>query len=177
MARPSSVKQLPPEIRDVIHGLRDAGRTIDEILEKLRELEVDVSRSALGRYTKEIDAVAGEIRQSRIIAEAVVKEFGQDTDGRTARANIELAHALVQRMMAKQVGPEAEQLDAKEMMFLGSTIANLERALKTNQDAILQIRREMAKQAAAAAETVGKAQGLTADTIDAIKRQILGVGQ
>ena len=70
MARNSSIDRLPAAIREKIGQLRQAGKTIDEILEKLKELDVDVSRSALGRHCKQLEEVSKSIRQSRIVAEA-----------------------------------------------------------------------------------------------------------
>ena len=57
MARPSTIQRLPTEVRELIAELREEGRTIDEVLEKLRELRLDVSRSALGRHVKQLDAI------------------------------------------------------------------------------------------------------------------------
>lgn len=132
MGRSSTVKRLPEEVRDVINALRNAGRTIDEILEKLRELDVNVSRSALGRYTAEIDAIAADIRQTRIVSDAIMERFGDRTDNKTARLNLELMHGLVQRLIQESRKPDAIPLDPKELMFLGTTIDKLIKAQKTN---------------------------------------------
>ena len=63
MPRPSSISRLPAEIRDKIGALRAEGRTIDEIVAKLEELNVDVSRSALGRHCKRLESVQANIRR------------------------------------------------------------------------------------------------------------------
>ena len=64
MARPSSISRLPPEIREAIGALRQDGRTIDEILAKLRELApaAEVSRSALGRHVQVLDRIGEQLR-------------------------------------------------------------------------------------------------------------------
>jgi len=67
MARPSSIERLPAELRELIGHLRERGRTIDEILAKLAELDVDVSRSALGRHVQHLDA-AGDVGLARELA-------------------------------------------------------------------------------------------------------------
>lgn len=89
MARPSIVDRLPLETRMVIKQMRAAGGTIDEIATKLRELGVDLSRSALGRHVKrmgeicpigvaqELEAVRGSVdRLSANVAE-LRRELGE----------------------------------------------------------------------------------------------------
>ena len=52
------MKRLPEKVREEIGRLREKGRTLDEILAYLKTLGAEVSRSALGRYTKNVDAIA-----------------------------------------------------------------------------------------------------------------------
>jgi hypothetical protein len=174
MPRPSSIKRLPPEVQETIGRLRDQGRTLDEILGHLRQLEVDVSRSALGRHVKQLDAIGEELRRSRTIAEAMVARFGDAPESRTARLNIELAHTLLLKLMVSEDG-EPVKLDAKEAMFVSSAISSLTTAAKKDADGILQARREEAKKAAAAAESAAKDAGLSDTVVDEIKRRILGL--
>lgn len=179
VARPSTIRRLPSEVRDLINALREQGRTLDEILTKLRELQVPgaetISRSALGRYTKEIDAAASEIRRSRAIAEALVKQYGEAPEGRTARLNIELMHGLVLRQLLGGEDGEPVALDAREAMFLGSALQKLAAAAKTDLEAAMRIRREMAAKAAEAVEQEAKARGLSRETVEAIKARVMGV--
>ncbi len=95
MVRASSIRRLDPRIVSEINGLFERGRTLNEILAKLRELGVsDVSRSALGRYKQSYDEVIASVRESRQVAEVLVKEFGKDSDPKAMRANIEMMQAL-----------------------------------------------------------------------------------
>ena len=57
MARTTKIKRLPKEIRDEIGRLRENGRTLQEIMAKLRELDVDVSQTTLWRHVKQLDAI------------------------------------------------------------------------------------------------------------------------
>ncbi len=68
MARPSSVDQLPDDIRAEIGRLRMQGVTIDGILVHLRQLHgaTQVSRSALGRHIKGIEKLGERIRRAAI---------------------------------------------------------------------------------------------------------------
>jgi hypothetical protein len=65
-------------------------------------------------------------------------------------------------------------LDGKEAALLARAIRDLTSAEKTAGDTA-RLRRLIARQAAAAAETAARAQGLSADTVQAIRAEILGV--
>lgn len=69
MGRHSSIRRLPPEIREIISDLRASGRTVDGILDKARELQVNVTRTALGHHVKQLDAISAELRRSRMVAD------------------------------------------------------------------------------------------------------------
>lgn len=181
MARPSTISQLPEKVRAKITVLRDQGRTIDDIMVHLEKLDVEVSRSALGRHLKKQQLVAERIRRSRQLAEAVGREFGDDDTSKVARTNIELLHSLLMKVM---IGDEDDVdgeviLDTKEAMFAATAIEKLSKASKLDIDRELKVREEerrFAKEkAAAAAVKVAKKAGLTADTVNKIKSEILGV--
>lgn len=176
---PSSIDKLPTEVRELIGRLRDSGRTIDEIMEKLAELDVDVSRSALGRHVKGLAEVGEQLRRSREIATALVGRFGEDADNRVGRLNIELMHGIVMQMLTGSPGETGEAgpvtFDPEETMFLARSLQSLASAQKIDTDRLLKVRVETAKEAAKAVETVGKAKGLTKETMDAIKHAVLGI--
>ena len=160
MARKSSIDRLPREVRDLIRDLRQSGWTIDEILDKLRELDLDdeVSRSALGRHTLEIDRLTETLRASRGIAETVMERLEDSDDGRVARLNIELMHSIMTKSLLAEDGTPA-QFDAKELMFLSSTLQKLSAAAKTDQDREIRLRRELQAKVAAAVDRVAEEAG------------------
>lgn len=178
MARQSSIRRLPAEVRELIADLRERGRTIDEVLDKLRELDVEVSRSALGRHVKQLDAIGAEIRRSRSIAEALVKRYGDAPESRTARLNIELMHAFINKLMISEDG-EIVSLDAKEAMFVATALQKLAQASKQDVDREALLRQQFAKQIDAAieeAEAAGE-KGLSKERLAQMRRDFLGVGK
>jgi len=178
MARPSTIQRLPAEVRDLIGELREQGRTIDEILSKLRELDVDVSRSALGRHVKQIDAIGSEIRRSRAVAESLVRQYGEAPESRTARLNIELMQGLVTRLMFAEDG-EVIQFEPKDAMMLATALQKLAQAAKQDADREVLIRKEFAKkldEAIAAAVEAGE-RGLSPERLAELRRGFLGVGR
>lgn len=192
MARPSSISRQPVEVRELIGRLRDQGRTIDEILAKLGELRrsadgasagVDVSRSALGRHVKQLDAIGEEIRRSRTIAEAMVQRFGDAPESKTARLNIELMHSLLMKLMVGEDG-ESVTLEAQDAYFAATALQRLGMASKAAVDTEVKIREKFkaeveAKAKAAVAETNAelKKAGISAETIKRIETEILGIAR
>lgn len=176
MARTNKIKRLPKKIRDLISRLREDGATIDEILAKLRELDVKVARSTLGEHLKRIDQIGELIHKTRASAEAVVSQLEDAPEGRVARLNIELAHALLLKLMMGEDGVPVT-LDPRETMFAATAIEKLTKAEKLDAERILKLRQEFAKKAADAVDKVVAARGLTAETVQEIKAQILGLGR
>jgi len=187
-SRASSITKLPETIREKIALLRDQGRTLNEIMAALNDLDVDVSRSALGRYTKKMDQVAEDLRRSRELALAVSRQFGDQETSLVARTNMEILHSLLMKLMigavagsaTKKDGDKNVEIEAREAMFLSTALEKLTRAGKVDFEGQLLAAREKERGAAlrsAAEKAVDEArkQGLSAPTIAAIKARILGV--
>lgn len=180
MARPSSIDQLPRDVRELIGQLRMNGVTIDSILDKLKELDVDVSRSALARHTQKIDAIAERVRESRAAADAIMDRLGASTDNRQARLNIELMHASLMSLLAgEDEDGDDVVLSAQDAMFLGRALKDLASASKLDQDREIRLRDEIARQervkAAEKAENVARSNGMDAKQVAFLRAQILGV--
>jgi Protein of unknown function (DUF3486) len=183
MPKASNIRRLPPEIRELIGKLRDQGSTIDEIKTKLGELNVKVSRSALGRWTKHFDSVAENIQRSRTVAEAIVSKLGDKPASRVARLNIELMHSVIMKLLVSEDGKQAS-FDAQEAMFLSQGLQRLAQAAKQDAEMEVKIRdavkaemADKAKAAATAATGEMKRGGLSAETIKRIETEILGIAR
>ncbi|MCK5296461.1 MAG: DUF3486 family protein [Alphaproteobacteria bacterium] len=178
MGRSSSIKRQSQEIREKIGRLRNNGCTIDEILAKLKELEVPVSRSALGRHVKHLDEVLENMRESRIVAEAVVKNFGEESEDKTAQANIQMMHSLVMKLITGKAAGETV-LDAKEVMFLSSSLQKLTSASKSDVDREIKLRerieKEIREKASKAIAKTAKQAGLSKEMVEQFKNDVFGV--
>lgn len=160
MPRQSTIKRLPPAIRDRIGALLDQGRTLDEILTHLESMDVQVSRSALGRYKQHIDKVSERIRRSREVAEAIVRNQGDAPESKTARLNIELLHGVILDMIS-QLPDGAETPDERDAqsvlltlsprgaMEMAKAMDHLARASKQDADLIAKLREEARAEAKA----------------------------
>ena len=141
MGRRSSIQRLDPKIVAEINSLLERGRTLDEILSALRNIGVsEVSRSALGRYKQSYDEIIASVRESRQVAEVLVKEFGTDTEPKAMRANIEMLQALVSRL-GREI-TRGETLDVKQIAILSGALESLGRASKADVEMMTKIREE-----------------------------------
>lgn len=173
--RRSKVDDLPAPLREELHRLIREGFTLDEMLAHLRNLtEGPVpSRSSLGRYAKNFEVLAERVRRSQEIADRMVAEVGpQIADGKGFQVLTHGFQSLVFDFMSAL--PEGETLDPKNLSFLAGAIKDITSARKADTDLALKIRQEAAKQAAAKVDEVGKARGLTAETIKQMREAVLG---
>lgn len=190
MAKLSTIDALPEEVRLEIGRLRQNGRTIDEILAHLRQLDgiAPVSRSALGRHLQNMAKVGERLRRSRQVAEALVKELGDAPESMAARTNIELLHTAVLDlfMKAEDGSPELDvggsaalNGNPQGVMFLAKALDHLTRASRSNEDFIaraeLRATERAKREAATAVEAVARERGISAETLQAIKAGIFGV--
>lgn len=173
MARPSTIDRLDPAIRDGIGRLRERGRTIDEILEHLKLLEVDVSRSALGRHVQKIGAVGERMRRSRAVAEALVQKFGEERDDRLVRLNIELMHGKVMEVLTAEEEGEPVPLAPVEMMQVGRTIQSLASASSTDDRRNLLLAKEFDRKTTAVVQSAmrdAEAKGEPLSGVEVLRR-------
>lgn len=177
MPRQSTIKRLPMKVRDRIGQLLDQGRTLDEIMDHLAAMEVEVSRSALGRYKQHIDKVSERIRRSREVAEALVRNFGEAPESKTARLNIELMHGVIQDILSQ--APEGEDnegvtltLDPKDAMMLAKGLDHLASASKKDADLLDKLKEQARKEAAEAVDAVAEKQGLSQEARAAIRAEL-----
>lgn len=189
MPRKSTIKRLPPGVRERIGVLLGQGRTLDEILKALAALDVDVSRSALHRYKQSIDKVRERIDRSRAVAEALVQRLGDAPESKTARMNVELMHSVILDIVSNAEAGGAEgdaeggsddnsPLNPMGAMLLAKALDHLTKASRTDADLIARIREEATKVATKKAATtvsdVGRAAGVPGDVIDQMMQAVLG---
>lgn len=180
----SSVAKLPREFRDEINRKREAGFTLDQIMEHLRGLGVEVSRSALGRYTKKQASFREAIIRSQHIAEAIGRNIGDNKTSQVAQANVDLLHSLLLKFMVITEGDDPDdtenKVSSKDLMQLATAVERLAKASKTDfeqrlKEAVELERRQTKEQAAEVAAASARKSGLSADTVNSIKRDILGM--
>lgn len=184
--RPSKIDRLGPNVRDLVGRLREQGRTLDEIMAKLGELDIAAdslpSRAGLHKHLQRAEAVAEKLRRSRTVAEVVVRKLGESEPDKVTRLNIELMHQALFDMMNPEDG-EPITLDPMQIMLLSKAMDHLGKASKDDvartvaieKRATEKARAATLKEAAAAIDKVSTVKGLTAELKDAFRRELFGI--
>lgn len=143
MARPKKVDRLEPGIKRALADLREAGRTIDEIVTHLKSLGVEhVSRSAVGRWTQDLDAVAADMRASREFGNALASRLGDASDSTIGRLNIEMCQSAIFKLQRMAQSADAV-LEPRDAAFLTKAIKDLIGAEKMVIDLRSAVRKEL----------------------------------
>ncbi|WP_165184741.1 phage protein Gp27 family protein [Caulobacter soli] len=183
---PSSIDRLPDEIQELIASKRRGGATIDQIMEHLDLLNVDVSRSAVGRHVKTLAEIGEDLRRTEALSRFIVEKFGDEPDERVARASMRILQGVLMNLMVDRptdeeglpigVGvDEANKLALSLQRVMSAQRMDTERQIKIRAMAKAEALEEAAKAVDQAARKM--AGGMTKDTIAAIKSEILGVGR
>lgn len=177
MAKRSSIEKLDPAIVAQVHDAIKRGCTIDQIVGQVRALGAPVSRSAVGRYTKDFAELAKQQRDMRAVAEAFGKEFGEDD--RQGRMMVQLLTSVITRAIMPIAQDDDIDLGGKEMHFLARAVKDTMSAAKLDVDTVKAVRAqaEIDARRAAASDAVeaGRAAGATEETLDVIRKKILGL--
>lgn len=176
MGARSSIKKLPPGVKaELDRLLRDDRLTHRQIVEHMRGLGASVSKSAVGRYAQGYTDFLSDIRFAREALEHAGTDLADLPTLDKGRLLAESLQALIIRARM-QLG-EGTELDIEEVSLLARAVKDVAGALKTSVDTDLKVR-EKTKLLASAADAAAKAateRGLSSDTVDAIREQILGV--
>lgn len=180
--RPSSIDRMPEEVRDWIGRLREQGRTLDEIIAKLRELDLEAlpSRSALHRHLAKAEAIAERLRKSRTVADVIVRRLGEAEPDKSTRLNIELMHQAVFDMLsADREDGEPVTLDPMQVMLIAKALDHLGKASKDDVARTVAIEKRAAEkartQAVTAMTAVAKKAGLSAERVEELRDEFLNL--
>ena len=193
MGRSSSVKRLPPEVRERLDGwIRDesvtqteAAALVNELLAELYPGHPPVSRRVVSRYDLQMRENMDRVRRSRELAKTWIGKLGSQPGGDVGFLVIETLKTLSleasQALMHGSGEIDAEALSGviDQLNKLALAAQRLERSAAESERRDRQVREAERKRASEqAAERAGKAaseQGLSAETAAAIQRKILGV--
>ncbi len=177
MAGRSRIERLDPRIRAEVDNAIKRGVTIDAIVELLQGMGITIARSSVGLYTKKYAELARQQRDMRAVAEAFGQEFGS-ADDRQSRMMVQLLTSVITRAVMPMVsgGDELDGLvDAKELHFLARAVKDTMSAAKLDVERERMVRDEERKKAAEAGAEAARKGGATAETIEMVKRSILGL--
>ncbi|WP_320152547.1 DUF3486 family protein [uncultured Tolumonas sp.] len=182
--RANKVDLLPENIRSQLHEmLRDKRNNQQDIREAINALidehnlpdDLKLSRSGLNRYATKIEAVGTHLRDMREMTTALTAQLGDKPQGETTKIILELARSQLFKAMMKQAeDPEAEvDIDMLKNAMLAAQ--RLESTAMASHKREKEIRQAFAEEVAAKAEQIVTQAGLTRETAEHIRREILGI--
>lgn len=189
MGRKSSIARLQPEVRAHIEAqLAQGSCTLDELIADLQARWPShdrPSRSAVHRYGQKLERRLSAIRASTEAAKLIQAQAGDDQDARsealTALVQTELFEAILALQEAADVelpeGASADEIASARVDLLSKAARNIA-TLTRSSVALKKYQAEVRAKAQAAADTVDKLTkkgGLTAETAEQIRREILGI--
>lgn len=184
----SSLERLPPEceglIADAATALAERKQTQLEIYqafvagcealmkEHRGELEFTIpSFSSFNRYSMRQSRLSRRLQETNSIVAALSQTFDAKASDDLTIITAETIKALVLHML----GDAADGIAPLAAMQLATAFKQATQAQNISTDRRRKLDADFAKQVDAAVSTVAKAKGMTAETAEAIKAQILGV--
>ena len=189
MPRPSSIDLLPTDARDALNAwLRDPSITQTEATERLHALLDDIgweqdkpkpSRHSVNRYSQRMEEVGERLRQSRQVAEMWIAKLGAQPQGQVGHLVNEilrtLAFDLSMTMQQGEIDKDSAPEVAKMLKNMAIAMERLEKAASENVKREQEIKQQARAEAAEVAEKVAKQGGLSTDSVQELRRAILGV--
>lgn len=195
--QPSTVDLLPAGVRKQLQAMLDNPRItqlqaverVNAVLTSLRAAgdpealdpacPPQVSKSAVNRYDLQMRGVGERLRQSREVADRWINTLGAAPQGQVGNLINEILRTLsFDVTLYMQEGTlDAETAPAVVGMLkdLALTTQRLEQASAINVKREAEIRKQATEAAASVAEKTLVNQGMSRDSIDTIKREILGI--
>jgi len=179
----SSVDKLPKKLRAILTGmLADPACTQTQIVEAVNSAagEKVLSNSGVNRYAQKMKRFTEKNRQAREVAEAYLERCGADSRNKMGKVISEqIRLAVYDLMLGIDEIKESPEIDATALtdilLKVSKSLREIEQAEKLNAERTATIRKDALAEAAQAVEATAKSDGLSADTIDKIKKQILGL--
>jgi uncharacterized protein YerC len=179
MPRANSIKKLPEEQRRFIEKLLRSERyTLDEILDQVRTrfpAGSAPSRSALGRYSQQVDELARRMRDIQAASSVLVSELGEDPHDKAGQMLVEAVTTLATRASLDALGQDKE-ISVKQVGELARGARAVLQARKMSLAERQEIARIAREQAAEEAASEAREGGVSEATIARIRDRVLRGG-
>lgn len=179
MARESSIDLLSAEDKTWLdRRFMDQGFCgYEEIANILQERGYNVSKSSVHRYGQKVEQKLAAVQASTQAAMMIADAAPDDSDMRSSAVlslvQTELFNALI--ALQESENPDADPADRIMLMAkAGKGIAEIAKA-SVNQKKWQSEVNERVQQAAKAVEKIVKKGGMSKDTVDEVKKEILGI--
>lgn len=172
MGKTSSIKRLPPELRDAIDKALQRHVSYDEIVGMVNDLGGNVSRSAIGRYAKNYRDLVEQMRQMSGLL-PMVSDVSAEQEVEESRLLSQLMRTFATKTLVEAAADEGA-VDGKDFNY---KMSGAEKAAKVAAS-MFDLRKrleDMKQRCAAAAEDAGQRAGASPETIALIKAELLGL--
>lgn len=178
MPRPSTIDQLPDEVRSAIATHLNQFESLNDILDALKDdFGVEVSRSALGRYAQRHRKNFERLKEVREASRQLALDLGEREGDQTFELMTEMLSNILYQFVSGQMSGEDEDaaLNTGDFMKLAITLKTLAEAKIKDVNYRREIRQDVARQAAEAGGKAMREAGLSDALAEQIKNRILGV--
>ncbi|MDD1534603.1 MULTISPECIES: DUF3486 family protein [unclassified Bradyrhizobium] len=135
----------------------------------------EISRSAFNRTAMRVALLGRRLEETREIAAIIAPKLDEAGDNSITLMVAETIKTLISEMLGNAGELTADGATAEMLMMTSRALKHAEEAKRISADGRRKIEVELKEKATKAVETVARTKGLTADTVEAIKRQILGI--
>ncbi len=164
----SSIKRLPPKLREAVDAAIADGATIDEITARIRAEGETCSRSAVGRYVKNVRDLIRQQQETDRTIKAWVDALGERTEGQAGLVLIETLRTMVLATMA-DLSAREEPVSLQDLSRLSLILKRIEGTDKLRKD-----RERAAKKAANDADRAKGQGGLSPEAVAIIRAEVEG---
>jgi len=183
MGQKSAVDKLPKRLRaKLIRMLQDPACTQIHIADVINAAagEPLISKSSVNRYAQRMKTFAEKNRQAKEVAELYLEKCGdkgRNKLGKIVNEQVRLvAFELISELDELKEKNEIKPQGVTEIIFKVSRgLRDLEMAEKLNAERTEDIRKAVLEEAAKIAEKSARQDGVSAKTVDKIKKEILGI--
>ncbi|MFA0056113.1 DUF3486 family protein [Vibrio echinoideorum] len=183
----SKIELLPQEIRESLNlWLRNGDMTQQDVLGAIHEMideaglpkDAKPSYTSLNRYARRMEDMGARLRQSREVAEVWTTKLGEAPTSDVGKLLQEFVRTMAfetSMTMMENAAEDGEVIPPKALAQLALVIQRIEQASMVSHKVEKEIRAAFAAEVADATEAIVKQAGVTAETIQDIKKGILGI--
>jgi len=176
----SRIDKLDADIKLLLDKLlRDKQYTQVEIRERVNAQlttrgDEPLSAAGLSRYATRMESFGARIREAREVSEAWIATLGSEPSGEVGQLLIEMVRTLAFDLTLK-LANGSEDVEPKFIKEIAIGLERLEKAASESVRREQQIRQVVAQEAAAKVEEVARKGGLSAETIQTLRKEMLGI--
>ena len=169
----SSVDRLPDTLREAVDAAIADGATIDEITARIREGGGECSRSAVGRYAKNLRELIRQQQETDRVIKAWAQEVGTQPEGDAGLLLIETLKTMTLATMAALSGRD-EPASLQDLSRLSLILRRIESTEKLCRDRERAAEKEKAAAQKAALARTERQGGLSPETVAALREAVEG---